>query len=84
MHSLRLGYLSGQLGLASVPSALLILCAQPAGGHWGTQREKERSHSLVATPKAFILGEGPPFFVSESSNVGMASQNPVCPGAQIC
>lgn len=39
-HSRRLGYLSGQLGLARVPSALLILCAQPAGGGGGQGREK--------------------------------------------
>lgn len=38
VHSFRLGYLSGQLGLIKVPSALLILYAQPAGGQKGTHR----------------------------------------------
>lgn len=38
VHSFRLGYLSGQLGLIRVPSVLLILYAQPAGGQKGTHR----------------------------------------------
>lgn len=38
VHSFRLGYLSGQLGLIRVPSALLILYAQPARGQKGTHR----------------------------------------------
>lgn len=41
-HSRLLGYLSGQLGLARVPSALLILCAQPAAGREGRERHTER------------------------------------------
>lgn len=49
VHSLRLGYLSGQLGLTRVPSALLILCAQPAGG---THAEREDIH-LWAAEEAF-------------------------------
>lgn len=57
VHSLRLGYLSGQLGLARVPSALLILWAQPAGAGCGdTCREKQVTGGQ---PQRNLQGEPP-------------------------
>lgn len=51
VHSFRLGYLSGQLGLIRVPSALLILYAQPAGGQRG------HTEGSFSSAQASITGE---------------------------
>lgn len=83
VHSLRLGYLSGQLGLARVPSALLILCAQPAGGE-GERVQRENNSLLGST--GGILREPPPLAVIATwslANVGAGvSLNQGSPGLE--
>lgn len=59
VHSLRLGYLSGQLGLLRVPLGLWILCSHSAEDtHTHTHAHKEEVKIIAAQEKVRGNGKG--------------------------
>lgn len=65
VHSLRLGYLSGQLGLLRVPVGLWILCSHSAGHthmhihtHTQTRRHTHREEVKIIAAQEKVRGNG--------------------------
>lgn len=59
VHSLRLGYLSGQLGLLRVPLGLWILCSHSAGHtHTHTRKHTDREEVKIMAAQEKVRGNG--------------------------